>query len=78
MEHRNHRTRWAVAKKTGIQGFRPGQAQTGLCSQRRWLEAWNFEFKKKRNCTIHVAKKGADQLCSYWLKGARHTCGIVF
>ena len=26
-------------EKTGLRGFRPGLTQTGLCSQRRWLEA---------------------------------------
>ena len=26
-------------EKTGLRGFRPGPIQTGLCSQRRWLEA---------------------------------------
>ena len=26
-------------EKTGLRGFRPGPAQTGLCSHRRWLEA---------------------------------------
>ena len=33
-------------EKTGLQGFRPGPTQTGLCSHRRWLEAWNFGFRK--------------------------------
>ena len=41
------------------QGFRPGQTQTGLYNYRRWLEAWNFGFNKKRNCTIRVAKTKA-------------------
>ena len=26
------------SEKTGLRGFRPGPIQTGLCSQRRWLE----------------------------------------
>ena len=26
-------------EKTGLQGFRPGPTQTGLCSHRRWLDA---------------------------------------
>ena len=26
-------------EKTGLRGFRPGLTQTGLYSQRRWLEA---------------------------------------
>ena len=53
-------------EKTNILGFSPGQTQIGLYSHRRGLEAFNFVFKKKRDCTICVAKnKGADQLCSY-------------
>ena len=24
----------------------------GLCNHRRWLEAGNFQFKKKRDCTL--------------------------
>ena len=43
-------------RKTGLRGFRPGPTQTGLCSHRRWLEAWNFGFREKRKCTIQVAK----------------------
>ena len=35
-----------VVKKTGLRGFRPGLTQTGLYSQRRWLEACNFVFMK--------------------------------
>ena len=29
--------------------FWPGQTQTVLYNHRRWLEAWNFEFKKQRD-----------------------------
>ena len=43
-------------EKTGLQGFRPGSTQTRLYSYRRWLEAGNFVSKKKRDCTIRVAK----------------------
>ena len=43
-------------EKTGLRGFRPGPTQIGLCSHRRLLEHWNFEFKTKRDCTIRVAK----------------------
>ena len=42
-------------EKTSLRGFRPGQTQTELHSHRRWLETWNFGFKKKRDCTIRVA-----------------------
>ena len=53
-------------ENTGLQGFRPGPTQTGLYSHRRWLETCNFGFRKKRDCTIRVAKnKAADQLRGY-------------
>ena len=41
-------------ERTGIWGFRPGLTQTGLYSHRSRLEAWNFEFKKKQDCTNWV------------------------
>ena len=50
-------------------GFRPGPTQTGLYSNRRWLEAGNLGFRKKRNCTIRVAKTKAPLLVS-----EMHTC----
>ena len=37
-------------------GLRTGQTQTELYMHRRWLEAGNVGFRKKRNCTICVAK----------------------
>ena len=40
-------------------GFRLGPTQTGLYSHRRWLEAGNVGFRKKRNCTICDAKTKA-------------------
>ena len=40
-------------------GFRTGLTQTSLYSHRRLLEAQNFGFRRKRNCTIHVAKTKA-------------------
>ena len=46
-------------KKTGLWGFRPGPTQTGLYSDRRWLEAGNFVFRKQRDCTSYVAKTKA-------------------
>ena len=39
-------------EKTQQFGFRPGPTQIGLYSRRRW----HFGFKKKRDCTICVAK----------------------
>ena len=47
-------------KKKNNLGFRPGPTQTGLYSHKRWLlEAENFGFRKKRNCTIRVVKTKA-------------------
>ena len=46
-------------EKTGLQGFKSGQTQIHLYSYRRWLEAWNFRCRKKRNLTIQVAKNKA-------------------
>ena len=47
--------------------FRQSTTQTSLNSHRRWLEAWNFVFRKERDCStcIYVQSgknKGADQL----------------
>ena len=59
-------------EKTNVLGFRSGLTQTTLYSHRRWLEAANFgcrnfSCRKKRYCTIQVAKnKGADQLLWSW------------
>ena len=36
--------------------FQTGLTQTGLYSHRKWLETRNFGFRKKRNCSIRVAK----------------------
>ena len=46
-------------QKTGLRGFRPGPTQTRLGNHRRWLETWNFGFRKQRHCTIQVAKTKA-------------------
>ena len=40
-------------------GLQFGPTQTELYKHRRWLEAGNIRFKKKRNCTIHVVKTNA-------------------
>ena len=34
----------------------PNRSDTELFKHRRWLEAGNFGFGKKRNCTNHVVK----------------------
>ena len=46
-------------QKTGLPGFRPGPTQIRLCSLIKRLEAWNFVFRKERDCTIRVAKTKA-------------------
>ena len=46
-------------QKIGLRGFRPGPTQIRLRCLRKWLEAWNFVFRKERDCTIHVAKTKA-------------------
>ena len=42
------------------------EKQSGLYGHKRWLEAWNFLFRKKRDCTIFCSEnKGTSQLRSY-------------
>ena len=48
-----------VRERTNNFGFRPGLIQTELYKHRRWLEALNFGFKKKKDCTNRVAKTRA-------------------
>ena len=62
-------------EKTGLWGFRPGPTKTWLYSHRRWLETGNFGFRKKRDCTIHVAKTKA--LISFVVT-AKLICIFVF
>ena len=62
-------------RKNGLRGVRQGPTQTGLCSHRRWFEAWNFGFRKKRKCTIQVAKTKA--LISFAVT-AKLICVFVF
>ena len=52
-------SKWAASWKNQQCGFWPGLTQTRLYSYWRWLEAWNFVFRKKRYCTIQVAKTKA-------------------
>ena len=63
------------SEKTGLWGFRPGPTQTRLYSHRRWLEALNFGFRKKRDCTIYVVKTKA--LISFAVT-AKLICLFVF
>ena len=62
-------------EKTGLLGFRPGPTQTRLCSHRRWLQTWNFVFRKRRDCTIRVGKTKA--LISFAVT-AKLICVFVF
>ena len=64
-----------VREKTYNFGFRPGPTQTELHSHRKWLEAGNFGCRKKKNCTIHVAKTKA--LISFAVT-AKLICVFVF
>ena len=50
---------WAALWVNKRSGFRPCLTQTRLCSHRRWLEAWNFRFRKKRDGTINEVKTKA-------------------
>ena len=49
-------------RKPAFRGFLPGLTQTNLCRYRRRLEALNFRFRKKRDCTAGSKNKGAEQL----------------
>ena len=62
-------------EKTGLRAFRPGPTKTGLCSHRRSLETWNFGIRRKRDCTIRVAKTKA--LISFTIT-AKLICVFVF
>ena len=50
--------------KTCLRGFRPGPTQIGLYSHRIWLEARNFGFRKRWDCTISVRKTKALISCT--------------
>ena len=59
IQQKGQYTIWAASWENQQCGFRTGLTQTGLYKHRRWLETWNFGFRKKRNCTIRVAKTKA-------------------
>ena len=63
------------SEKSGLWRFRPGPTQTSLYSHRKRLEAGNFGFRKKRNCTIRVVKTKA--LISFAVT-AKLICAFVF
>ena len=62
-------------EKTGLRSFRPGTTQTGLYSNRKWLEARNFEYRKYRDCIMDKAKTKA--LISFAIT-AKLICVFVF
>ena len=62
-------------KKNGLRVFRPAPTQTRLYSHRRWLEAGNFGFRKKRDCTICGEKTKALISCT---DTAQLICVFVF
>ena len=46
---------WPTCSHDQHCGFWPGPTQTRLYNHWRWLEAWNFGFRRKRDCTIQEA-----------------------
>ena len=62
-------------EKGGLWCFRPGPTQTRLYRHRRLLEAWNFGFRKKRECIIQTSKPKA--LISFAVT-AKLICVFVF
>ena len=62
-------------EKTNNVDFWPSHTQTRLYSHWKWLEAWNFVLRKKRYCTIQVAKTKA--LISFAVT-AKLICVFVF
>ena len=62
-------------EKTGLRSFRPGLTQAGLYSHRKELESSNFGYKKRRHCTILVAK--TETLISFVVT-AMLICAFVF
>ena len=51
-------------EKTNNLGFQRSRTQTSQHSHRSRLKAWNFRFRKKRGCTICVAKTKALISCA--------------
>ena len=50
---------WAASWENLSSGFLTRSnhpTQTGLYKHRRWFEAWNFRFRKLRDCTNYVVK----------------------
>ena len=66
---------WAATWENQQCGFWPGLTQTRLYSHWRWLESGHFVFRKKRYCTVQVAKTKA--LISFAVT-AKLICVFVF
>ena len=62
-------------KTSCIRGFRQGLTQTTVNSKRRWLEAQNFGFRKKMDCTIYVRKTKAPISCAVTMQ---QICAFAF
>ena len=62
-------------EKICLRGFRPGPTQTGLNSHSRWLDASDFKFRKRRNCSFYIAKTKALISCAVT---AQLICVFVF
>ena len=62
-------------EKTRLRGFQPGSTHTGPYILRKSLEASNSGFRKKRNCTIRVAKTKVLISCAVT---AQLICAFVF
>ena len=65
---------WASLWENRFSGFLTWYDTNGLCSH-RWLEGWNFVYRKKRDCTIYVQK--AKALISFAVT-AKLICAFVF
>ena len=65
-------------EKTNDMGFQPVWTQIRLYSCRKWLEARSFGFKKKRDCTIHVAKMKVLITCGVTAPLFLHMQIVVF
>ena len=66
---------WASFWENRSSGFPTRSHINRLCSHRKRLEAWNLGFRKKRDCTIRVAKTKA--LISFAVT-AKLICVFVF
>ena len=76
IRHGRPSIQWAATWENKQCGFWPGLTQTRLYSHWRWLEVRNHVFRKKRYCTIHVAKTKA--LISLKFAVTKLICVFVF